>query len=177
VHEAAFVVVVYPPTHVVHVRSTVVEGTFETDVPAAQVAHAVHDPALVPVENEPVPHGAQARSIVVVPGMMIEKPALQVTHAVHEVALVVVENPPTQVEQIWSAIEVPVVEMNWPATQVVYAVQVAEFGAVEKVFVAQGAQARSLVAVGAVVTEVPGAQVVSVVHVRSVVAVGAADSN
>jgi hypothetical protein len=52
-----------------HVRSTVVDGVFDTKVPAGQVRHGVQEGALSTVENCSLPQAVQPRSVVVVPSL------------------------------------------------------------------------------------------------------------
>lgn len=66
---ALLVVLNWFASHASHTRSTVAEGVFATNVPAAQMVHAMQEGALSSVENCPFAQDVQPRSVVVDPSL------------------------------------------------------------------------------------------------------------
>ncbi len=72
-----------PVVHGVHVWSLAAFPAPLTYWPAAQVVHAAHVAAFVPVLNVPAPQPAHTRSLAEVPALPTYWPAVQVFQGVH----------------------------------------------------------------------------------------------
>jgi len=66
-----------PGAHAAQLRFVVVDGVFETKLPAEQVLQGEHEPALVAAFQVPLLHVTQLRSVVALPAALTASPAPQ----------------------------------------------------------------------------------------------------
>jgi hypothetical protein len=180
---AAFAVVLNSPAaHAPHTRFTVVEGVFDTKVPAVQVLHGVQDGELSSVENCALPQAVQLRSAMADPSLATYVPAMQVDIATQAVAGLpswsqvpgshgacglappAQYSPALQAEQTVAEIAVPAVTCTMPAAQLPCGTQLDWLSPLENWPGAQVVHSRSAVAEGVLLTYEPALQVLHGVH-------------
>ena len=159
-----------------HARSVVVDGEFETYVPAGQVCHDEQDVWFEELVNVPAVHAVHTRSFVLVPAVDTYVPATQFVIAVHDdapaaekvfapqdvqlPAFVPPEYVPAEhVVHTRSFVVVPAVDTYVPAAHVWKLVHEPASVVVENVPAPHVVHARSTEAVGVVDTYVPAAHV------------------